>query len=219
MVKVKGIDYKTVLLADIGDRVFFGQTKFVTQEQFDASADLRKAIAQKRVVVLEEGVEGAAFPVYKPFTPPAQDPAPQESTPTVSQEVEGLRKAVEDLSDKMEGVKSTPVSPALTEDMLHQIAEVVGAAIKSQGTETARVVQESFSKVEKKVSGLTVSGPSISKVITDNDSGGEHQEVYIPSVLSVTDMTSGLNLETKVVGQGDSVQNALSKLRSLTQQK
>jgi ElaB/YqjD/DUF883 family membrane-anchored ribosome-binding protein len=227
MIKVKGIDYKTVDLPDLGDRIFFGQTKLFTVEQVAASADLNNALKNGKVVLLSES---SKVPLYSPkvITPKEVTPVPVVES-TTDKDVEELKGKLQEMSAKLEAVelKATAVAP-VAEEVPNQTSELLGKlndamaiiqqSLTAQKDETVKAVQESAARMEKTVSGLSIAGPGVGRV-TQRDNSTSTDEIYIPSTLSVTDMTNHITLETKNVGQGDNVRNSLNKLRSLKTQK
>lgn len=201
MIRVKGIDFKTVELPDLGDRIFFGQTKSYSENAFSSSRDLAEAIQNNRVAVVS-GVE----------PPPSLYLSKKKEATEVTTSVLEIPKVEESPVRQVEPAPAPEISSAA----LDKISDVLGEiqnTLKTQKEETAKVIQENTTRVEKAMAGLTVSGVNVSTPVQPTHTRVE--EVFVPSTLTVTDMTNHVNLKTQEIGQGDSVRNSLNKLKSL----
>lgn len=199
MIRVKGIDFKTVELPDLGDRIFFGQTKSYSENAFSSSRDLAEAIQNNRVAVVS-GVE----------PPPSLYLSKKKEATEVTTSVLEIPKVEES------PVRQVEPAPEISSAALDKISDVLGEiqnTLKTQKEETAKVIQENTTRVEKAMAGLTVSGVNVSTPVQPAHTRVE--EVFVPSTLTVTDMTNHVNLKTQEIGQGDSVRNSLNKLKSL----
>jgi hypothetical protein len=219
MIKIKSLDFRTIEIPDLGDRIFFGQTKLFTEQQVASSKDLKAAVDKGRVSILSD-LDG--YPTYKEPPAPIVPPIPvkvveqQPPPPQVDLELSQLRDKLSEVTEKLERATTTPEPPPQN-DVLERLVTTVGdmqKALAAQSTDTVKAVQESTTRLEKSLSGISASGPGVSRVITHTDRGPK-EEVFIPSLLSVTDMTNNIQLQTKVVGQGDAVRNSVNKLKDL----
>lgn len=203
MIRVKGIDFKTVELPDLGDRIFFGQTKSYSENAFSSSRDLAEAIQNNRVAVVS-GVE----------PPPSLYLSKKKEATEVTTSVLEIPKVEESPVRQVEPAPAP--APEISSAALDKISDVLGEiqnTLKTQKEETAKVIQENTTRVEKAMAGLTVSGVNVSTPVQSSHTRVE--EVFVPSTLTVTDMTNHVNLKTQEIGQGDSVRNSLNKLKSL----
>jgi len=212
MIRVKGTDFKTVELPDLGDRIFFGQTKSYSENAFSSSVDLAEAIQKNRVAVVsgsepppslylskKKEVTEVARIVEPPKVEEAPPPPPPPPPPPARQEM-------------------GPV-PEVSSAVLDKITDVLGEiqnTLKTQKEDTTKAIQENTTRVEKAMAGLTISGVNVSSPVQPTHTRVE--EVFVPSTLTVTDMTNHVNLKTREIGQGDSVRNSLNKLKQLKSQ-
>jgi hypothetical protein len=60
------------------------------------------------------------------------------------------------------------------------------------------------------------SGPNLTQRILDNSPQGE---IYVPSSIKVDDMANNVKLETKNLGQGNAMNQALANLKALNANK
>ena len=74
MIKVKGIDFKTVVLSDLNDRVYYGQERIYSDAQYALSKDLKKYIESGKLFVLENKPENSPNFVAPP-QPAVQAPS------------------------------------------------------------------------------------------------------------------------------------------------
>jgi hypothetical protein len=221
MIKVIGIDYRTVALPDLSDRVYYGQFKTFTKNQVISSDSLKIAISQKRLSIEESSEEILQIlkqPIAKPYKEPIVVSEKPKETEVVSTE--------KSIPVKEETTPVEIVLPSKDQGTINLLNELVTkvtnleASVSNQGTKTVNAVQESISRVEKTVSGLSISGQGVTPVnASSHPPKGYKEEVFVPSSINVTDVTNNLRLETKQIGQGDSVRNSLSKLRALKNQK
>lgn len=218
MIKVKGTDFRTVDLKDIRDRVYFGQEKVFSQSQLDTSKDLQRAIKDGKVQVLSQESQ-----VSPNFSIPESRPEPvvvekivEAPAPPPNQKLEDLMGMVADLAkqvDKLTGEKSKPPVPSLGVEaaiagLAKQIAEIKESVNKSGN------ISQKLERVEKSISKLTVSGPGV-RLMPPSGSSQTEEEVFVPSSFQVTDMSNNVRLESKNLGQGGTVNEALAKLKAL----
>lgn len=227
MIKVKGADFKTVLLTDIGDRVYFGQEKVFSDAQYAASKELKKSIESGKLLVLENSPEvNAGFiapaqvaPTVITAPPPTPDPALAlvvEMVNTLTQKI----SSIESMVTNAPPIATPAVTDANTDVVLGAVAQLqrkmeqVEASINNSPSISASI-QDSMKEVVSQVRGLVASGPGVvsQKVV----SGPAYvEEVFIPSSkIVVEDMSNHVNLEAKSLGQGNAMTNALSKLSQL----
>lgn len=225
MIKVKGADFKTVPLPDIGDRVYFGQEKVFSDAQYAASKDLKKSIESGKLLVLENSPESNAG-----FVAPVQVSQPSSSTPIPDPALALVVEMVNTLTQKISSIESKVTNvpavstPAVTDvntdavlgavAQLQQKMEQVEASINNSPSISASI-QDSMKEVVSQVRGLVASGPGVtSQRVISGPSFVE--EVFIPSSkIVVEDMANHVNLEARSLGQGNSMTNALSKLSQL----
>jgi hypothetical protein len=203
MIRVKGTDFKTVELPDLGDRIFFGQTKSYSENAFSSSRDLAEAIKNNRVAVVS-GTE----------PPPSLYLSKKKEVTEISIPVEPSKV------EEPPKVEVVPVpAPEVSSAVLDKITDVLGEiqnTLKTQREDTTKAIQENTTRVEKAMAGLTISGVNVSSPVRSTHTRVE--EVFVPSTLTVTDMTNHVNLKTQEIGQGDSVRNSLNKLKKLKNQ-
>lgn len=222
MIKVKGASYRTVILEDIQDRVYFGQEKVFSDHQYSSSPLLKRSIEKGDLILLENKPD--YDPHYK--APPITTPAKEEKNEEMGELVSSVMK----LSDEVASIKSkiggnsepTPQVEDETQKGIYKFMEQMAIQIAGlQDKMDDRVnseVRDQLNRVEEVVSKIRIDGPGIRysepKVIgSDSD-----EEPFIPSSgFKVDDMANNISLETKSIGQGSSINNSLAKLKALKQ--
>lgn len=227
MIKVKGADFKTVLLTDIGDRVYYGQEKIFSDAQYTASKELKKSIESGKIIVLDNSPEiNAGFIAPSQSTQLPTKEIRQDPDPALALVLEMVNTLTNKIGLIESKVANTTVStPAVITDTNTDV--VLGAVAQlqkkmeqmeeslSRTPSISSSIQESMNEVVTQVKGLIASGPGV----TSQKSLGNStivEEVFIPSSkIVVEDMTNHVKLETKSLGQGNSMTNALTKLSKL----
>jgi len=224
MIKVRGIDFRTVELRDIADRVYYGQEKIFSDNQYNSSPELKKAIEAGKLFVMDHKVES-----YPGFKAPVQNPeVVQPAVPVDDGKMDAILGVIRELSDKVAVIQqksgqevmppaATPATGTGVETALQSLAvQVAGIqeALKNKNDISSSVVEQ-LDRVEESVRGITVSGAGVRSVETKSSRSTVGEEVYVPSSFQVDDMTNRVKLETKSLGQGGTVNSSLAKLREL----
>lgn len=217
MVSVRGMSFRVVTIPDLGDRIYYNQVKQFSEQQVSLSTNLREAIAEGRVAVLEGHI-------------------PQMISQSVEAENRGLQQVVEELREEVQNLSSKvqeappPSKVIMPEVVKESVADVkilemqkqidgLCDIIKQQTVATEKVIKDSVDKVANAVSTLSVSGVGVQTIQSpaQNVESSYKEEVFVPSSIVVTDMTNKVTLKTQEVGQADSSQAALNKLRMMKQ--
>lgn len=217
MVSVRGMSFRVVTIPDLGDRIYYNQIKQFSEQQVSFSANLREAIAEGRVAILEGHV------------PPVVNQSIKIETIGLQQVVEELKEEIQNLSSKVQEAPSPlrVVEPEIVKESVADIKilemqkQIDGLCdiIKQQTVATEKVIKDSVDKVANAVSTLNVSGVGVQVIQSpvQNVESSYKEEVFVPSSIVVTDMTNKVTLKTQEVGQADSSQTALNKLRMMKQ--
>lgn len=217
MVSVRGMSFRVVTIPDLGDRIYYNQIKQFSEQQVSFSANLREAIAEGRVAILEGHV------------PPVVNQSIKIETIGLQQVVEELKEEIQNLSSKVQEAPSPlrVVEPEIVKESVADIKilemqkQIDGLCdiIKQQTVATEKVIKDSVDKVANAVSTLNVSGVGVQVIQSpvQNAESSYKEEVFVPSSIVVTDMTNKVTLKTQEVGQADSSQTALNKLRMMKQ--
>lgn len=226
MIKVKGTDFKTVIVPDLHDRVYFGQERIYSDHQYASSKDLKKYIELGKLFVLEHVPENSPSFVAPPQATVLPAPAADDRLAIVLDLVNTLKDKMEGLETRASIVEQQPVSipevtGILSTDNVLAAVNALQQKMESieKGMQTApnmtQVIQDSFKEIATQVKGLVASGPGVTSQRSVSGSSST-LEVFIPSSkIVVEDMASHVNLETKSLGQGNAMTQALSKLSQL----
>lgn len=214
-------------LKDIADRVYYGQEKIFSDNQYASSPDLKKAIESGKLVVVEHKLES-----YPSFKAPSQTimEAPEQVAPTPDPRMDTVLEVIKDLNEKITQIQKSSGqevhaprvdmgnAPSSVESAIQSLAiQVAGVQdyLKNRN-DISSAVAEQLSRVEESVRGITVSGQGVKTVSTPGTQKSDYtEEVYVPSSFRVDDMANNIKLETKNIGLGGAVNSSLSKLREL----
>jgi hypothetical protein len=226
MIKVKGTSYRTIDIPELGDRVYFGQEKIFSDAQYASAPSLKKSIETGNLFLIEHSPEvssGFIAPVMQvvPVTTPVPaivivDPPKDQSFDAIIQVVSDLKDHIVSLTDK---VNTAEASKSTTSDQVLQDLTAKMASIEDKLTSSpdlSKTIKDSFSTLQKQVNGLVASGPNLTQRILDNSPQGE---IYVPSSIKVDDMANNVKLETKNLGQGNAMNQALANLKALNANK
>jgi hypothetical protein len=205
-IKVKGLSYAPVLLTEVKDTVYFGQTKVFSDFQRAVCPSLQAAIDAGRLAVLDE----TPLEVQTSFVPAEPIPAPREAVADV---------------DHMPVAECAPQPEVNVEDMARRVADLVLASMPAQAAQVAPVpapvadkaALEAIDRLANKIDGLVVSGVGVTTTTVLEGREGRAKsvdEVFVPSI-RVDDMSNHVTLEARSIGQGTSVNAAVAALRNI----
>lgn len=228
-VKVRGMTYRPVLLEDLNDAVYFGQMRVFSDQQAAGSNDLKAAIANGSLSVLDSMSTSREFrpmtcpnltppaPVAIPVAPSHRPPAPAftESTPS---------PAVEAALAPTEKVPPTEVTPQPQAESVTAPSQAPTSEKQADDSAGLSVVIKAIEDVGRKLDALSVSGPgvyaqAVLPEVSERAGGPPSIDgMYIPDI-RVDDMSNHISLEARSLGQGGKVNSAIAALRGLQNKK
>ena len=217
MYYVIGNSPKKVDLKDLNDCIYYKQQKVYTDEQFNRSVDLQRAVERKLLVVLKKSEDKTgSFDIHTSVIPSEVKIVDQSSSPKIdllldriktleesirNKEVSGNTDAFSVILDRLEKLERNPSSVDTTaiQDMLKTIES------KIQDNRSDGILDKLESILNK--------APGSTSVVKEEENR-RVEDVYVPNI-RVEDANSHINLQVRTVDTGDSVSDALSKLREI----
>ena len=215
MLRLKSSSYRPLHFPELKDTIFFGQEKQYTDAQCAKCPQITEEVRKGNLVVLEQTRESLA-----PAAPyiPAPVTVPEALMPSAPAEADQPQQPPEWYGKMMEDVRAmvTAQQPqqqaqdASVAPMLQQLLQ----KMDTMGQNSDPVLAEKLGEISRKIEGISVSGPGIieGQAVTTARSV---MEVYVPSAIRVDDLSNNVNLQTKNLGQGSSVNDALAALKNL----
>lgn len=223
-VKVRGMTYRPVLLEDLKDAVYFGQMRVFSDQQAAGSNDLRSAIANGSLSVVDSMAVSREFrPMTCPnLTPPTSATIPE--APSQRQAASAITKAA--LRSDPETIDAPPekepsaVAPTAKAEPTPIPTQTSTADKQVEDHAGLSVVIKAIEDVGRKLDAMSVSGPGVYAQavlpVASERAGGPPSidGMYIPDI-RVDDMSNHISLEARSLGQGGKVNSAIAALRGL----
>lgn len=216
MYYVIGNSPKKVDLKDLNDCIYYKQQKVYTDEQFNRSVDLQRAVERKLLVVLKKSEDKTgSFDIHTSVIPSEVKIVDQSSSPKIdilldriktleesirNKEVSGNTDAFSAILDRLEKLERNPSSVDTTaiQDMLKTIES------KMQDNRSDDILEKLESILNKTPGSALVVEEEARRV----------EDVYVPNI-RVEDAKSHINLQVRTIDTGDSVSDSLKKLKEL----
>jgi len=223
MIQIVGNSAKKVELKDLNDVVFFKQQKSFSDSDYNSSMDLKREIANGRLIVLKRTDDIRPTNDGYGFNLESSDSL-KEATPVKT----GVAIDEPKTTRSDEGIinKSPNIDPAIFDTLVGilegKFESQMGSLKDSLEARFFKADSETFNRKIDELIGLVKSGSSLSPRAvsssipdTKTTSIGFTDEVYVPSI-KVEDGNAHISLKTRVIdGGSQGVSNALDALKSL----
>jgi len=175
-------------------------------------------------------------PVRAPIERPTPQPKPSVGDDSeykdLLEQINNLTSAVTSLKEKNDSLTAEPITKetiiekapeqdpqvlammqAMMEKMTDLSSQVEESKKANPSSSSNASLEKGLADISKKISGLSISGPGVQGQ-PNIDNNRDPNSIYIPSI-KVDDLSNNVKLESKNLGQGGKVNDALAALNKL----
>lgn len=221
MITVRGENPETVQLLDINDFIYYKQIKTFSEEDYNKSNSLQRAISKGSVIVLKRVDER-----FGNFESPQATQNKTQAAPENASDNSSLMELLKSIELKLE--QSSSPNNASTDILIQKIEALesrlqgVGSSGNESLLDTIKKLEEkinennsnsqTFAKLEELMSKLSGLAPKSASTVQATPDIVE--EVYVPNI-KVEDGNSHINLKVRTIESSDNINSAFEALRKI----